>query len=64
MTIHELVEQAIAAGEPLRIETRDGVEGVLIADREEFIAWEALGYSSELGFFDINEFPFMENEAA
>jgi hypothetical protein len=63
MKIKQLVDQAIAAGQPLRLETEGGVAGVLVTDRGEFIPWPDLGYSSELGFFSVADFPFMENEA-
>ncbi|MBI3158804.1 MAG: hypothetical protein HYZ26_04290 [Chloroflexi bacterium] len=63
MKIRQILEQHIKNGEPIKLETQGGVEGALFTDRGEFIPLDDLGYSGELGFFRISDFPFMENEA-
>lgn len=63
MKIKEMIEKAIGEGEPIEIKTDGGKEGAFFSDRGEFIPFEDLGFSSELGFFSVSDFPFMENEA-
>ena len=63
-SIRELIDNYINnEGGKAQLETRGGKEGVFFTDREEFIPFDDLGYSSELGFFSISDFPFMESEA-
>jgi hypothetical protein len=63
MKIKDLIQKAIAEGQAIRVETQGDKEGAFLKDRGEFIPWDDLGYSSELGFFSVSDFPFMENEA-
>jgi hypothetical protein len=64
MKIKKILEEHIKSGEAIELETRGGQEGALFTDRDEFIPLDDLGYSGELGFFRISDFPFMDNEAA
>lgn len=63
MKIKEMIEAAISDGDPIKIQTEGGKEGAYFEDREEFIAFEELGFSSEMGFFSLTDFSFLENEA-
>lgn len=63
MKIKELVDEAIGNGEKIEMKTEAGKEGVLMVDRGEFIPFDELGFSSELGFFSLVDFPFMDNDA-
>lgn len=64
MKIKKFLEDHIKNGEAIKMETHGGAEGALFTDRGEFIPLDDLGYSSELGFFRISDFPFMDNDAA
>lgn len=64
MKIKQLLEDHIKKGEPLKLHTQNGKEGALLTDRGEFIPLDDLGYSSEMGFYRVSDFPFLENEAA
>ncbi len=63
MKIKAMIEEAIGNGDPIEIKTDGGKEGAFFKDRDEFIPFAELGFSSELGFFSIVDFSFMENEA-
>ena len=61
MSAKKAVQEFIKEGGQARIETRDGVEGVLFLDEMYFIPLENLGYNSELGFFNTSIFPDQPN---
>ena len=62
-TIREHIRQYIDEVGLARFETRDGVEGVLWLDENEWYPLSDAGLNQQLGFYRISHFPDVVNEA-
>lgn len=60
--IQDLISDYIQDSGMARLETVDGVRGVLFLDENEFIPWRDLGYNSTYGFYRLSHLPNVENE--
>lgn len=57
MNIQQRIDQFITEGGAARVELRDGIDGVVFLDENEFIPFGDLDYNDKLGFFQISRFP-------
>lgn len=62
MNIQSAVNEYIEETGFARTETRDGVDGVLFLDENQFIPWDDLGYSRLYGFFQKSVLQDVEAE--
>lgn len=61
--IQDMISDYIQEGGMARLETVDGVGGVLFMDEGEFIPWRDLGYNPTYGFYRLSHLPGVENQA-
>jgi hypothetical protein len=53
-----MISDYIQEGGMARLETVDGVGGVLFMDEGEFIPWRDLGYNPTYGFYRLSHLPW------
>lgn len=62
-TIEQMLDEYIQESRMGRYETKNGRKGIVFLDENQWIPIDDLGYSRELGFYQLSLFPHVQNEA-